>query len=166
MAKQRQERIALLAGIGVEGDAHAGATVRHRSRVRRDATQPNLRQVHLLGAELHEELARAGFDVAPGRMGENVTTAGVPLLDLPTGTVVRLGPDAVVELTGLRNPCRQLDGIAPGLMEALLERDEAGAVVRRRAGVMAVVRTAGVVHPGDPVVVEVPPGPRRPLEPV
>lgn len=165
LRKPSRGRIRLLAGLGVEGDAHAGATVRHRSRVRRDPTQPNLRQVHLLGAELHDELAGAGFPLAPGTMGENVTTRGVDLLALPAGTLLRLGAEAVVEVTGLRNPCRQLDGIRPGLMAATLDRDERGRLVRR-AGVMAVVRTGGDVRPGDAIAVELPGGPHRPLRPV
>jgi MOSC domain-containing protein YiiM len=165
MAKDRRELIRLVAGLGVEGDAHAGATVQHRSRVRRDPTQPNLRQVHLVHAELHDQLRRDGFTVAAGAMGENVTTRGLPLLDLPPGTRLRLGPDAVVELTGLRNPCRQLDGVAPGLMDAVLDRDADGNLVRK-AGVMAIVVRGGDVRPGDPVVAELPPEPHRPLEPV
>src|SRR5690349_13004642 len=131
MAKGRREVIRLVVGLGVEGDAHAGATVQHRSRVRRDPTQPNLRQVHLVHGELHDELRREGFTVAAGAMGENVTTRGLPLLDLPTGTRLRLGPDAVVELTGLRNPCGQLNGVAPGLMDAVLDRDADGNLVRK-----------------------------------
>ena len=149
----------------MQGDAHAGATVKHRSRVRRDPTQPNLRQVHLIHAELHDELAARGFDVGPGQMGENVTTQGVDLLSLPAGTRLRLGGEAVVEVTGLRNPCTQLDGIQPGLMEATLERTDDGELVRK-AGVMAVVLAGGEVRTGDAIDVELPDGPRRPLEPV
>ena len=165
MAKGRREVIRLVVGLGVEGDAHAGATVQHRSRVRRDPTQPNLRQVHLVHGELHDELRREGFTVAAGAMGENMTTRGLPLLDLPTGTRLRLGPDAVVELTGLRNPCGQLNGVAPGLMDAVLDRDADGNLVRK-AGVMAIVVHGGEVRPGDPVVAELPPEPHGPLEPV
>ena len=163
--KVPRDRIRLVAGLGVEGDAHAGETVQHRSRVRADPTQPNLRQVHLIHAELHDELAASGFDVAPARMGENVTTRGVDLLALPAGTVLRLGTEATVEITGLRNPCTQLDGIQPGLMQAVLDRDAGGALVRK-AGVMAIVLSGGEVKPGDPIAVELPPEPRRPLEPV
>ena len=111
MGKPNQERITLLAGLGVEGDAHAGVTVKHRSRVAADPSRPNLRQVHLIHAELHDALASAGFAVAPGQMGENITTRGIDLLALPTGTRLHLGESAVVEVTGLRNPCTQLDGI-------------------------------------------------------
>ena len=163
--KQPAQAIRLLPGLGVEGDAHAGATVQHLSRLRRDPTTPNLRQVHLIHAELHEELAERGFAVSPGQMGENVTTRGVDLLALPSGTRLRLGEQAVVEITGLRNPCTQLDGIQPGLMEATLERDGDGRLVRK-AGVMAVVAQGGEVCPGDPVVIELPQAPHRPLEPV
>ncbi len=165
MAKERRTAIRLLAGLGVEGDAHSGTTVQHRSRVRKDPTQPNLRQVHLLHGELHDELAAAGFELEPGRLGENVTTRGLDLLALPTGTRLRLGDAAVVEVTGLRNPCRQLDGIQPGLMAATLGRDERGGLVRK-AGVMGIVVAGGAVRPGDPVRVELPPEPHRSLGPV
>jgi MOSC domain-containing protein YiiM len=165
LAKANEPAIRLLAGLGVEGDAHAGETVRHRSRVRRDPTQPNLRQVHLIQAELHDELRAAGFEIAAGRMGENVTTRGVDLLRLPTGTRLRLGDEASVELTGLRNPCVQLDGIQPGLMAATLDRDRDGRLVRK-AGVMAIVLADGVVRAGDEVAIELPPRPHRPLAPV
>jgi hypothetical protein len=163
--KTNEPRIRLLAGLGVEGDVHAGSTVKHRSRVARDAAQPNLRQVHLIHVELHDELVADGFAVGAGQMGENVTTRGVDLLALPVGARLRLGGDAVVEVTGLRNPCKQLDGIAPGLMSATLDRDEQGALIRK-AGVMGVVAAGGDVQPGDPIRVELPPAPRRPLEPV
>jgi MOSC domain-containing protein YiiM len=165
MAKPSSDVVRLRAGHGVEGDAHAGATVKHRSRVRRDRTQPNLRQVHLIPGELHDELRDQGFPVGAGVMGENVTTRGLDLLGLPTGTVLRLGPDAAVEVTGLRNPCRQLEGIAPGLMAAVLDRDADGGLVRR-AGIMAVVVVGGEVRPGDAVTVELPSSPYRPLAPV
>ncbi len=155
--------IRLLAGLGVEGDAHLGRTVKHRSHVVADLTQPNLRQVHLIHTELHDELRAAGFDVSPGQMGENVTTRGVDLLALPIGTLLRLGPEAVVEVTGLRNPCTQLDAFRPGLMAAVLDRDESGRLVRK-AGIMGVVRAGGVVRPGDVVDVELPPPPHRPLD--
>jgi MOSC domain-containing protein YiiM len=162
LSKPNQDRIQLLAGLGVEGDAHAGATVTHRSRVARDPSQLNLRQVHLIHAELHDELRAAGFAVAAGQMGENVTTRGVDLLGLPAGARLRLGDTAVVEVTGLRNPCAQLDTIQPGLMAATLGRDEHGGLVRR-AGVMGIVVTGGVVRAGDPVHAELPPAPHRPL---
>jgi len=163
--KPVEEGIRLLVGLGVEGDAHAGETVKHRSRVRQDPSQPNLRQVHLIHAELHDELRAAGFDVSAGQMGENVTTRGVDLLGLPTGTTLHLGETASVELTGLRNPCKQLDGLQPGLMRAVLDRDEGGSLVRK-AGVMGVVVAGGEVRPGDGVRVELPSGPHRPLEKV
>ncbi|MGH2458770.1 MAG: MOSC domain-containing protein [Chloroflexota bacterium] len=165
LVKGSEQAIQLVEGLGVENDAHAGVTVKHRSRVRRDPTQPNLRQVHLIHAELHDELRGAGFDVAAGQMGENVTTRGIDLLGLPTGTRLRLGPDAIVEITGLRNPCLQLDLIQQGLMAAVLDRDEQGNLIRK-AGVMAVVIAGGAVRTDDPIVVELPPEPRRPLDPV
>ena len=165
VSKRNVGCIRLLAGLGVEGDAHMGATVKHRSRVRRDPTQPNLRQVHLLHAELHDELRAAGFDVSAGRMGENVTTRGIDVLALPARTRLRLGGATVVEVTGLRNPCAQLDGIQPGLMAATLARDAHREVVRK-AGVMAVVLVSGDVRPGDPIAIELPPLPHSPLTPV
>ena len=157
--------IRLLAGLGVEGDAHCGETVKHRSRVAVDPTQPNLRQVHLIHAELHDELRAAGFDMAPGQMGENVTARGVDLLGLPTGARLHLGDTAVVEITGLRNPCAQLDGIQPGLMAATLDRDAEGNLVRK-AGIMGIVLADGEVRAGDPIRVELPPEPCSPLAPV
>lgn len=154
--------IRLIAGLGVAGDAHCGATVKHRSRVARDPSQPNLRQVHLIHSELFEELRTAGFTVGPGEMGENVTTAGLDLLALPTGARLALGATAMIEVTGLRNPCVQLDRFQPGLMHALLSRDEAGNVVRK-AGVMAIVIAGGEVYPGDPIGVTLPVQPHRAL---
>jgi MOSC domain-containing protein YiiM len=164
-AKPNQGSIRLRTGRGVEGDAHLGETVKHRSRVARDPSQPNLRQVHLIHAELHDELRAAGFVVSAGQMGENVTTRGIDLLGLPTGTRLRLGETAVVEVTGLRNPCIQLDRFQPGLMAAVLGRDEHGALIRK-AGVMAIVLADGEVRPGDPIIVELPPAPHQSLEPV
>jgi MOSC domain-containing protein YiiM len=163
--KTNEQRIRLLAGLGVEGDVHAGSKVKHRSRVACDAEQPNLRQVHLIHAELHDELGADGFAVGAGQMGENVTTRGVDLLALPVGARLRLGGDAVVEVTGLRNPCKQLDGVEPGLMSATLDRDGQGALIRK-AGVMGVVAAGGDVQPGDPIWVELPPAPHRLLAPV
>ena len=163
--KANEERIRLLAGLGVEGDAHLGVTVQHLSRIARDPTQPNLRQVHLIHAELPDELRAAGFTVAPGEMGENVTTRGVDLLALPAGTRLHLGGEAVVEVTGLRNPCFQLDRFQPGLMSAVLDRDAEGNLVRK-AGIMAVVVADGDVRPGDVVCIELPPLPHHRLAPV
>jgi hypothetical protein len=165
VGKPLRRSIMLLEGFGVEGDVHAGATVKHRSRVARDATLPNLRQVHLIAAELHDELRDRGFEVGPGVMGENITTRGVELLRLPVGTRLLLGTEAVVELTGLRNPCKQLEGIQKGLMEATLERDAGGKLIRK-AGVMSVVVEGGEVASGDEILVELPEEPHRPLEPV
>jgi MOSC domain-containing protein YiiM len=165
MVKPLRAAIELVEGRGVAGDAHAGATVQHRSRVARDPSQPNLRQVHLIHAELHDHLRAEGYPTDPGAMGENVTTQGIDLLALPTGACLRLGADAVLDVTGLRNPCRQLDGLQQGLMAAVLDRDAHGSLVRL-AGVMAVVRTGGVVRPGDPVQVTLPDGEPVPLRPV
>ena len=164
-SKPNVAAIRLLEGLGIEGDAHCGTTVKHRSRVARDPSQPNLRQVHLIHAELHDALNAAGFEVAPGDMGENVTTLGIDLLGLPTGTRLHLGGEAIVAVTGLRNPCAQLDGFRPGLMQAVLGRDAAGNLVRK-AGVMAVVVAGGTVRPDDPVRIVLPEGPFLPLGPV
>jgi len=164
-SKPNEGAIHLKAGLGVEGDAHQGETVKHRSRVARDPTTPNLRQVHLIHAELHDELNGAGFSLSAGLMGENVTTRGVDLLGLPRGARLHLGATAVVEVTGLRNPCTQLDRLQPGLMQATLGRDERGDLVRK-AGVMSVVVADGLVRPGDAIRVELPATPLHRLEPV
>ena len=155
--------IRLLAGLGVEGDAHCGKTVKHRSRVAVDPTQPNLRQVHLIHAELFEELAGKGFSLRPGEIGENVTTRGLDLLALPAGTRLRLGSEALVEVTGLRNPCVQIEAFQPGLLKAVLGRDANGHLVRK-AGIMAIVLEDGEVRPGDSIVVTLPALPHRALE--
>jgi MOSC domain-containing protein YiiM len=164
-SKSATDSITLLAGLGVEGDAHLGETVKHRSRLRHGRNAPNLRQVHLIHAELHDELRERGFSVEPGEMGENVTTRGLELLALPTGTRLRLGVSAVVELTGLRNPCVQLDRFQRGLQEAVLDRAPDGTLVRK-AGVMSIVVEGGVVRPGDPISVVLPEPPHSPLVPV
>lgn len=161
-SKRPSSRIIVRAGLGVEGDAHSGATVKHRSRVAKDPTQPNLRQVHLIHAELFDELRRAGFTVAAGDLGENITTRGLDLLALPTATHLHLGRSAVVEITGLRNPCKQMDAFRDGLVAAVLDRDEHGELVRK-CGVMSIVLADGEVRPGDPIVAELPPLPHRPL---
>ncbi|MBO1333200.1 MOSC domain-containing protein [Streptomyces sp. VRA16 Mangrove soil] len=163
--KPNRESITLLAGLGVEGDVHAGVTVKHRSRVAQDPTRPNLRQVHLLHEELFAEVAGAGFPVRPGELGENVTTRGIDLLGLPTGAVLHLGDGgAVVEITGLRNPCAQIDGFQQGLLKQVVGRDPESGEIVRRAGVMSVVRAGGPVRPGDRIRVELPAQPHRPLE--
>lgn len=162
-SKENRDSIRLLAGLGVEGDAHLGRTVKHRSRVAKDPSRPNLRQVHLIHAELHDELNAAGFPVSAGQMGENITTRGLDLLGLPTGTRLRFGGNAIVEITGLRNPCIQIDRFRKGMMKAVLARDEHGNVVRK-AGVMGIVLAGGEVRPGDRIQVELPARPYRPLE--
>ncbi|WP_404189553.1 MOSC domain-containing protein [Streptomyces tauricus] len=162
-SKPNRESITLLAGLGVEGDVHAGVTVKHRFRMRKDPSQPNLRQVHLIHEELFDEVRDAGFEVAAGELGENVTTRGIDLLGLPVGTLLRLGDEAVVEVTGLRNPCAQIDTFRKGLMKQVVGRGEDGKVLVR-SGIMGVVVTGGPVRPGDPVEVELPAGPHLPLE--
>ena len=164
-SKFADDAIELVAGLGVRGDAHAGEKVRHRSRVARDPGQPNLRQVHLMHAELFDELMARDFAVWPGDLGENITTSGIALLDLPTGTRLHLGVSAVVEVTGLRNPCVQLDRFQPGLMAAVLGRDAQGGLLRK-AGVMAIVVADGEVRAGDTVKIELPAPPHAALEPV
>jgi MOSC domain-containing protein YiiM len=162
-SKQSVDRIQLVEGLGVHGDSHASTTVQHRSRVRQDPSQPNLRQVHLIHSELIEELAGAGYTVRPGDLGENVTTAGVDLLGLPKDTLLHLGRTAVVRVTGLRNPCQQINDFADGLLKQVLMTGPDGEVVRK-AGIMGVVERGGMVYPDDPIHVELPPGEHRRLE--
>lgn len=161
--KSIQSRITLVAGLGVEGDAHLGETVKHRSRVARDPSQPNLRQVHLIHQELHDELRDRGFDVSAGDMGENITTQGLNLLDLSKGSRLRIGAEAVVEVTGLRDPCSQLDDFQAGLMAAVLDRDAHGKLIRK-AGVMGIVLVGGVVQAGDSISCEFPKNLHIPLK--
>ena len=161
-SKQRVDRITLLTGLGVEGDAHCGALVKHRYHVRKDPTRPNLCQVHLLHAELFTELASKGIDLAPGDMGENITTSGLDLLSLPTGAILKIGNEAVVEVTGLRNPCVQMNDLRPGLMQAVIARAP-GSKPRMKAGIMGIVVAGGVVQTNDTIQVELPPQPWRPM---
>ncbi|MBQ0763730.1 MOSC domain-containing protein [Marinobacter psychrophilus] len=157
------DSIKLLEGLGVEGDAHSGKTVKHRSRVKVDPSQPNLRQVHLIHSELILELRASGFDVSSGSMGENILTAGIDLLSLPTGTILKIGHAASVKITGLRNPCAQLDNYQKGLTKAVLGRTEDGELIRK-TGVMSIVLNTGVVKIGDPIVVELPSAPHQKLQ--
>jgi MOSC domain-containing protein YiiM len=159
------DSLRLRAGLGVEGDAHAGKSVQHRSRVELEPDQPNLRQVHLIHLELLEELRAKGFELEPGCMGENVMTEGIDLLGLPTGARLELGEDVVLAVTGLRNPCAQLDAVQPGLMSAVVHRDDAGRLVRR-AGIMTIVLEGGEIRRGDAIRITLPAEPHRPLEPV
>jgi len=162
-SKPSQESITLLEGLGVEGDAHLGKTVQHRSRVAADPSQPNLRQVHLIHSELFAEVAEAGFDLRPGDLGENVTTAGIDLLALPRGARLHIGAEAVVEITGLRNPCAQINAFQPELLKTMVGHDDEGRVFRK-AGIMGVVLNSGVVRPGDTIKVTLPPKPHQPLD--
>ncbi len=154
-SKQLVPEIRIVTGLGVEGDAHQGITVKHRSRVRADPTQPNLRQVHLIHAELFDELAEKGFDVAPADLGENITTRGVDLLGLPQGALIRIGDEVVLETTGLRNPCAQIENFQTGLL---------GAVLDRKSGIMTIVLAGGTVKANDAIAIELPPLPHRKLE--
>jgi MOSC domain-containing protein YiiM len=162
-SKHNQDSIRLITGLGVEDDAHMGVTVKHRSRVAQDPTQPNLRQVHLIHTELFDELHAAGFIVEPGQMGENITTRGVDLLELPTNSRVHIGASAVIEVTGLRNPCVQIDRFQTGLLTAVLDRDEHGRLIRK-AGIMGIVVTGGEIRPGDSIRIELPPQPHQALD--
>ncbi|MGZ4598865.1 MAG: MOSC domain-containing protein [Oryzihumus sp.] len=164
-SKESVESATVLDGLGLQGDAHAGVTVQHLFRMAKDPTTPNLRQVHLMHAELHDELRAAGHPVHAGSLGENLTTRGIALLELPTGAHLRVGSSVVLEVTGLRNPCWQIDEFSPGLLRLVLRKEADGTVVRR-AGVMAVVLEGGEVRPGDAIEVELPDGPRAPLQPV
>jgi len=163
-SKENLPKIHLLAGLGVEGDAHCGTTVQHRYDKSKDPERPNLRQVHLIHSELHDELrATQGYGISPGGMGENITTRGIDLLTLPAGTRLHMGVVAVVELTGLRNPCYYLNKFKPGLKQACMVEDGEGNVIRK-AGVMSIVITGGDILPGDTIFVEYPPEPHRPLQ--
>jgi MOSC domain-containing protein YiiM len=162
-SKESQQSILLLTGRGVEGDAHMGTTVKHRSRVAQDPTQPNLRQVHLLHSELFDELEVSGFRVEPGQMGENITTRGIDLLGLPRNARLHIGNTVVVEVTGLRNPCVQIDTFQQGLLAQVVSRDEQGGLVRK-AGIMSIVVVGGRVSPGDEIRIELPSEPHLPLE--
>ncbi|WP_196260529.1 MOSC domain-containing protein [Pelagibacterium limicola] len=162
-SKTSADAIRLIAGLGVAGDAHSGVTVRHRSRVRANPDQPNLRQVHLIASELLDEVNGEGFDVAFGALGENMTTRGIDLINLPRGTVLRFGTDAAVEITGLRNPCSQIDNYRPGLLKRMVGKREDGTPLLR-TGIMGVVRTGGVVRGGDAIAVELPDAPHVRLE--
>lgn len=160
-SKSTREAITLLEGLGVEGDAHCGATVQHRSRVAADPSQPNVRQVHLIHGELLDALRENGYTVAPGDLGENVTTRDIDLLGLPVGTRLRFG-DAVVTITGLRNPCQQINDFQSGLLKQVVRTDEEGRVIRL-AGVMGIVSRGGRVAAGDAIDIELPPPPHFPL---
>ncbi len=164
-SKDGATTLRLIAGIGIEGDAHAGQRVQHRSRVAVDPTQPNLRQVHLLHAELLHDLKAKGFSIRPGQLGENILTQDIDLLGLPTGARLALGDEAEIEITGLRNPCRQIESFESGLLEHVAYRDESGNLVRL-VGVMAVVLTAGEILLGDPIRIRLPAPPHRSLAPV
>jgi MOSC domain-containing protein YiiM len=162
-SKPHRASITLLAGLGVDGDAHCGEKVKHRSRVAQDPNQPNLRQVHLMHSELFEELAAKGFSVAAGDLGENITTRNISLLELPVGAKLHIGSTSVVEITGLRNPCAQIDRFRQGLLSAVLVRRADGSLIRK-AGIMGVVLAGGTVLSGDPISVTLPPHPHRRLE--
>lgn len=162
-SKTPREEITLITEIGVEGDAHSGTLVRHRSRVKKNPLQRNLRQVHLIHSELFDDVKEMGFAVTAGELGENITTAGIDLLTLPKGTRLHIGDEAVVEITGLRNPCYQIDDFQPGLMKELVSKDGEGTIIRK-AGVMSIVTAGGVVRPGDPIRVTLPAEPHVALD--
>ena len=155
--------IHLIEGLGVEGDAHSGETVKHRSRVAKDPSQPNLRQVHLIHNELHDELIEKGFNVAPGVMGENITTQGVDLLGMPRDSLLRIGDEAIIQITGLRNPCKQLDDYQKGLLSAVLDKTPEDELIRK-SGVMAIVIAGGTIKPDDSIKIKLPKKPYNKLE--
>jgi len=161
-SKPVQDSIQLVAGLGVEGDAHNGKTVKHRHRMKKDPTVPNLRQVHLIHTELFDELRPLGFDLLPGQIGENITTKDIDLLGLPTGAQLTIG-ETCIEVTGLRNPCYQLDDFQAGLMQATLDKDADGKLVVK-AGIMGIVLSGGEIRAGDAIAIELPPEPHHPLE--
>ena len=162
-SKSTVSKITLVEGIGVEGDAHAGKTVQHRSRVAKDPTQPNLRQVHLIHEELFHEVLNKGFSVEPADLGENITTKGIDLLSLPRGTLLKIADEVVLEVTGLRNPCSQIEAFQPGLLAAVLSKSEDGSLIRK-SGVMSIVLKGGSVRSNDIIKVQLPSRPHIPLE--
>lgn len=162
-SKANCEKLVLLDGLGIEGDAHMGKTVKHRSRVKQDASQPNLRQVHLIHSELYDEIALKGFHVNPGQIGENVTTHGIDLLSLPKGTILKIGAEATIEVTGLRNPCNQLNSIKEGLMNAVLGKDDNGNLILK-AGIMGIVINGGEIYVNDEIEIVLPEKPFEKLE--
>jgi MOSC domain-containing protein YiiM len=164
-SKEQVPEIVVLAGLGVEGDAHAGATVKHRYLVKKNPKAANLCQVHLIQDSLFAELRGLGFAIGPGDLGENIVTSGIDLLGLPRGARLHLGTTAVVEVTGLRTPCKQMDAFRAGLMKACLARDAAGGVVRK-AGIMGIALAGGLIGVGDGVGVELPEKPWMKLEAV
>jgi len=162
-SKPNREMIQLIAGLGVEGDAHSGKTIKHRFLVKKDATRPNIRQIHLIHAELFDEMSDKGYSIKPGELGENITTRGNDLLSLPTGAILNIGSDVAIEVTALRNPCKQIDDFQKGLLKEVLYKDEKGNLVRK-TGVMGVILQGGEVRPGDNITVELPPEPHHKLE--
>ncbi|PIU07736.1 MAG: MOSC domain-containing protein [Methylobacterium sp. CG08_land_8_20_14_0_20_71_15] len=162
-SKRSTPELNVIAGLGIEGDAHQGTTVQHRSRVAVNPSQPNLRQVHLIPIETLDELRRKGFAVGPADLGENVTTESIDLSALPRGSLLKIGATVVLEITGLRNPCVQIEQFLPGLLKAVVDKGSNGDVILK-AGIMTVVREGGAIRPGDPISVELPPMPHLPLE--
>ncbi len=165
-SKVPQPSIQLIAGEGIEGDAHRGRTTQHLYLKRKDPTLPNLCQVHLLAAEKLEELATNGFTIHPGDLGENILTTGIDLLTLPTGTLLHLGLQAIVEVTGLRTPCSQIDAFRKGLQQQMWGPRDTTNQKTRRAGIMSTVHTGGLVYPNDTIRITLPPEPHIPLGPV
>ena len=164
-SKTPAAEIRILADLGVEGDAHAGEQVQHLYRVRKNPNAPNLCQVHLISTEFLDELHTLGFPLQPGEIGENLAVRGINLLTLPVGALLRIGADVVLQITGLRDPCQKLNSLAPGLMKACIARGSDGSVVRK-AGVMSLAVTSGTIRPGDPILIELPPGEPLKMGPV
>jgi MOSC domain-containing protein YiiM len=159
--KEIQESVHLVKGFGVQGDAHMGTLVQHRYNKKQNPNQPNLRQVHLIQAELFDDLKELGLIVKPGEMGENITTRNIDIINLPLDTKLHLGDSAILQLTGLREPCGQLNTVQKGLKNAVL--DESG---KSRVGVMSVVLRGGAVKADDLIRVELPSEPHQDLQPV
>jgi MOSC domain-containing protein YiiM len=159
-SKRTRHAITLVEDHGVEGDVHAGRVIQHRYLAKKMPVMPNNRQVHLIASELFTELGLSGFNVSPGELGENITTAGLDLTNLPLGTRLRLGSSAVVEITGLRTPCSLIDRFQKGLKRAMIMKHEQP---RFRCGVLGVAKATGKIAPGDPIIVELPSFSLQPL---
>lgn len=161
--KACEESINLIEGFGVEGDVHAGKKIKHTFLAKEDPDRKNIRQIHLIAAELFTELKGKGFNVDPGQLGENITTEGIDLLSLPTGTLLHIGNGAVIELTALRQPCIQIDEFQQGLLKEVVYKDSGGNIIRK-VGVMGVILVSGAVSPNDEIIVETPDKPHHKLD--
>jgi len=162
-SKHTTHQVEVIKGIGIKGDAHAGVKVKHRSRVAKDPNQPNLRQIHLIHLELLKELVAKGYTVNPGDLGENITTEGISILNLPKDTILKIGENVAIQITGLRNPCHQIDKFQKGLLKEVVGKNDAGDIIRM-AGIMAIVLEGGMIKVNDEILVELPALPHQKLE--